>query len=151
MGRIGYIIKKVICYLWSVRHQFTKYFVVGFSGVFLDIGTLILFKEWFGWTPVFAVVVNQIILLSYNFTLNKYWSFKSKEIPHKQLVRFLILAGCNYIFSVVVMWVFNEKLDFDYRLVRIAAIAVTVSWNFFLYKYWVYRISSEQIAQSIAK
>ncbi|MBT3539058.1 GtrA family protein [Candidatus Parcubacteria bacterium] len=138
------MIKRTARYFWSVRHQFAKYFVVGFSGVFLDMGTLILFKEKFGWTPVFAVVINQIFLLTYNFFLNKYWSFRNREMPHKQLVRFLSLAGFNYVFSVIMMYIFSDHFNFDYRLVRIGTIIVMVSWNFFLYKYWVYREVEEK-------
>ncbi|EKE07164.1 MAG: hypothetical protein ACD_18C00175G0027 [uncultured bacterium] len=133
------MIKKIIFYAWSIRHQFTKYFLVGFSGLFLDLATLIFFKEFFGLNATIAVVCNQVLMLTYNFLLNKYWSFKNKEMPHKQIVRYLVLAGFNYLFSVGVMYLFNHILEFDYRLVRIATIAVMVMWNFFLYKYWVYK------------
>ena len=133
------MIKKTLQYAWSVRHQFTKYFIVGISGVFLDLATLIFFKEFFGFNATVAVVCNQILMLTYNFLLNKYWSFKNKEIPQKQIVRYLILAGFNYFFSVGVMYLFNHLVNYDYRLVRIATIAVMVLWNFFLYKYWVYK------------
>ncbi len=119
--------------------QFAKYFIVGSSGVVLDMTTLVLFKEVFGWPPVVSVIVNQVILLAYIFCLNKYWSFRNQEMPHKQVVRFLILASFNYVFSVAVMYMFNHKLNFDYRIVRLCSIAVMVSWNFFLYKYWVYK------------
>lgn len=140
------MIKKIISYFWSLRREFTKYFIVGFSGLFLDMGSLILFTEVFGLLPVVAVLVNQAFLMSYNFTLNKYWSFKNKAVPHKQLVRYFTLAAFNYTFSVITMYFFNHILEFDYRLVRIATIAFMVSWNFFLFKYWVYGV--EKVVQS---
>lgn len=130
---------KLTKYLWSVRGEFFKYFLVGFSGLFLDMGTLILFTRAFGWSPVFSVVVGQILVLSYNFTLNKYWSFKNKTMPHKQIVRYIILASWNYVFSVGTMYIFNQNFGFDFRLVRLLSIVTMVSWNFFLYKYWIYR------------
>ena len=130
--------------LKNILHQFAKYFITGISGVILDMVTLILFKEIFGWLPVVAVIVNQILLLGYIFLINKYWTFKNKEIPHKQIIRFLILAGFNYLFSVFVMYIFNHKFGFDYRLVRLASIASMVSWNFFLYKYWIYAELSQK-------
>lgn len=136
------MIKKILQYSWSIRHQFTKYFIVGFSGLFLDMATLIFFKEFFGLNATVAVVLNQILMLTYNFLLNKYWSFKNKEMPHKQIVRYLALVGFNYLFSISVMYYFNHILEFDYRLVRICTIAVMVLWNFVLYKYWVYREES---------
>lgn len=136
--------KKTIKYAWSIRHQFVKYFIVGFSGLFLDMATLILFKEKLGLIATLAVVLNQFIVLIYNFTLNKYWSFKNKEMPHKQVMRYLALAAINYAFSVLIMYIFSDKIGFDYRLVRICTIALMVGWNFFLYKYWVYKIETEE-------
>lgn len=75
------MVKKIISYLWSLRREFTKYFIVGFSGLFFDIGSLILFTEVFGLIPVVAVIINQAILLTYNFSLNKYWSFRNRAMP----------------------------------------------------------------------
>ncbi|MBI2436265.1 MAG: GtrA family protein [Candidatus Magasanikbacteria bacterium] len=142
-----HMLKNPLHYLWSLRHQFAKYFIVGFFGVILDVLTLILFKEVFGWTPVIAVAINQILLIGYTFTLNKYWSFKNTEISHRQLLRFLWLVGCNYLFSVLWMWFWIKYMGFEYVyreidsayiIVRLVSIALMVSWNFFLYKYWVY-------------
>lgn len=133
------MIKKITNYAWSLRREFVKYFLVGFSGLLIDMSSLILLTEVFGMFPVVAVLINQAVLLSYNFTLNKYWSFRNRAMPHKQLVRYLSLAAFNYSFSVSTMYVFNHIIGLDYRLVRIATIMVMVSWNFFLYKYWVYQ------------
>ena len=132
------MVKKIFAYAWSVKREFTKYFIVGISGVVIDMATLIFFKEVWGIIPVLAVVLNQILMLTYNFTLNKYWSFRNKAMPHKQLVRYLMLAAFNYGFAVLTMYIFNQLWNFDYRIVRIATIAVMVGWNFFLYKYWIY-------------
>ena len=131
-------LKKLIKHLWIHRKEFAKYFIVGISGVVIDMGLLVLFKEVFDIPPVWAVVIIQLLMIAYIFLLNKYWSFRNKEIDHRQLVRFIILAGFNYLFSVFTMYIFNNILEFDYRLVRLATIAVMVSWNFFLYKHWVY-------------
>ncbi len=141
-----FMIRKTCDYFWSLRHQFVKYVVVGVSGLVIDLSTLIFFTTVFGWTPVFAVIVNQSIVLGYNFTLNKYWSFRNTAIPHTQLVRYFILAACNYGISVLLMYIFHDLLSYDYRLVRIGTIALMVSWNFFLYKYWVYKDTEIEIS-----
>ena len=86
-----------------------------------------------------AVAINQVIVFAYNFSLNKYWSFQSKEFAHRQLARYLCLFAFNYGFSVAVMYVFNARLGADYRLVRVASIAVVMTWNFLLYRHWVYQ------------
>lgn len=141
------MVRLTLQYLWKHRHELMKYAIVGCSGVLLDMGLLVGFKEGFDLNPTVAIVISQIFVLGYNFSLNKYWSFKSTAFAHKQLVRYLTLAGFNYCVSIVTMYFFNELLGLDYRLVRIGTIAVMTSWNFLLYKYWVYR-SSEPVVQS---
>lgn len=133
------MIKKITTYAWRSRYQFAKYFIVGVSGVIIDMITLIFFKEHLGFLPVLAVALNQAIVLVYNFLLNKYWSFKNTEMPKKQVIRYLMLAAFNYGFSVLTMYIFSDVLNFDYRLVRICTIILAVSWNFMLYKHWVYK------------
>ena len=139
------MIKKTLAYFWSIRQQFTKYFITGVSAVILDISSLAFFKEVLYFTPLEAIIVNQFFLLAYVFFVNKYWSFKSTDITHRQMIRFLILSGVNYLISVTWMWLWNERLGFNYLGVRIVNVALSVSWNFLLYKYWIYKMP--QISQ----
>ena len=131
--------------IWSWRHQFIKYFIIGLSGVGLDMLLLWLFKEQGKIRAVEAVSLTQIFTLSYNFSLNKYWAFKNKGLNHKQMIRYLLTASGNYVFSVLFMWVFNEKLGFNYLIVRLASIAVMVIWNFLLYRFWIFRGQAEVV------
>jgi putative flippase GtrA len=132
------MIKKTAKFFWSLRQQFAKYFTIGITAVILDMGSLIFFKETLHLLPVIAVIANQIFILAFVFLANKYWSFKEHSMTHRQLVRFGIVAVYNYSFSVAAMYVFNHLWQYDYRLVRLGSIILAVSWNFFLYKYFVY-------------
>lgn len=142
----------MISFLRKHYKQFLMYTVVGGSAFVLDIGTLVLLKEYGHIPPVWAVALNQIFILNYVFFLNKFWSFKSQGQTHKQIVRFLILVCCNYFFSVTWMWVWVEVLHIDfypggifgdknigYIVGRLSNVLLAVSWNFLLYKYWVYK------------
>jgi len=133
------MLKKLFLHFWSMRHQFARYFVIGLGAVVLDVGSLYLLKQYLHLRPVVAVIINGIFLINYVFFLNKYWAFKSTGVTHKQIVRFFILAGVNYVISITWMYIFNHKLGFNYLLVRVANIALSVAWNFLLYKYWVYK------------
>ena len=132
------MIKKTIKSLWGMRVQFMKYFVVGIGAVVIDMSSLIFLKEVVGMKPFLAVIINQAICLVFVFLLNKYWSFKGTAMSHRQVIRFGIVVVFDYLFAVAAMYLFNHLMKFDYRLVRLASIAIAVSWNFFLYKYWVY-------------
>lgn len=133
------MVKKILNYAWTNRAQVAKYLIVGIGGVILDISSLAVLKEVFGWTPVAAVIVNQAVLMTANFTLNKYWTFRNTEMPHKQAVRYLMLAAWNYSFSIASMYLFHDQLGYNYLLVRAGSIAAMTSWNFILFKTWVYR------------
>lgn len=134
------MLQKIYQLFLAHRKQILRYFVIGVSAVFLDILTLFVFKEYFRIRPVWSVVINQILILNYVFFLNKYWSFEDKSgASHKQAFRFFILQTFNYAFSVFVMWLFNEKIGFNYLLVRLTCIIIMTSWNFLVYKFWVYR------------
>lgn len=130
--------KKFILHLWGARHQFAKYFIIGVSGVVLDVGSLFVLKEYFHFRAVMAVVVNQLFLINYGFFLNKYWAFRSRGIAHQQMIRFYLLALANYLLSITWMWFFHDHLGFNYLFTRVANIALAVAWNFLLYKHWVY-------------
>lgn len=139
------MIKKIFLHFWAMRHEFVRYFVIGLGAVVLDVGTLFILKQYLHFLPVVAVVINGIFLLNYVFFFNKYWAFKSKGVTHKQMVKFFILAGINYAISIGWMYLFNHQLGFNYLLVRVANIALSVAWNFLLYKFWVFKHEEPKI------
>jgi len=130
--------KKIVKQFWLHRFQFLRYFITGTSGFVLDLGTLMLFKEIIGFTPLQSVFLNQIIVVNYIFFLNKFWTFRAKGITGSQAWRFWALMGWDYIFAILIMWIGNSLLEINYILVRILGIAIVVTWNFWLYKYWVF-------------
>lgn len=138
--------------IWSLRKEFVKYFVIGATSFVLDLGSLYVFKSYFDLRPYTAVVINQLFILNYVFFMNKYWSFRSDGATHQQMVRFGILSGANYVFSVAWMWFFTEFLtinfvhpEYGYLYIRTANVMLSVGWNFLLYKYWIYRNDTSQV------
>jgi putative flippase GtrA len=145
------MIKKTLKFFWSLRRQFAKYFIVGILAVTLDMSSLIFLKEFLRLAPFIAVIANQIFILAFVFLLNKYWSFKERSLTNRQLFRFSLVVIYNYCFAVITMYFFNHRLNFDYRLVRLGSIILAVSWNFFLYKYFVYAAGAEPAVETAAR
>lgn len=137
---MGERLSKLVERVWAHRVQFARYTVTGLSAVALDIGTLYGLKEWFHLDPTLATAINQVFLANYVFLLNKKWSFQALGRAHRQVIRFYILAACNYFISVTWMHFFSNILgDHWYLLIRLSNIGLATAWNFLLYKYWVYR------------
>lgn len=139
------ILNKYLNYLWTHREQFIRYFIIGISGTVLDILTLWILKEFFDLLPVIAVVINQIFILLYIFLLNKKFSFQARGDTRKQMIRFFVLAGANYLFAISWMWLWSQYFGYNYLLVRICNIVLAVAWNFWLYKEWVYKVRNDQV------
>lgn len=136
--------------------RFLHYSIIGGTAFMLDYGSLFLLKEVFGLSPVVSVILNQPPTILYVFLLNKFWSFKAQGDTLKQAVKFSILMAANYLFAVIWMWFWIQVIDFSfylsaggvgkdigYMVVRLANIILAVSWNFLLYKHWVYRAMNQ--------
>ncbi len=149
--------KQLFAKLWSMRHEFIKYFTIGFTAFILDVGSLGVLKHYIGLNPTFAVMLNQPPILLFVFYLNKHWSFKAAGLTHRQLVRFLTVAATNYVIAVVWMGFFTHVVHIDIILsqhlsfitptrailvIRTCNIALAVAWNFLLYKFWVYTLDT---------
>jgi putative flippase GtrA len=126
-------------YLFKAKGQLLKFFAVGLSSTLIDLLLLIFFKESLKLSPVLAVATSQLLVITYNFLLNKYWSFAASNRTVKQFSRYLILVIFNYLASITLMYLLYELAGFDYKLVRLFSIAVLFLTNFLVYKHWVYK------------
>ena len=151
------MIKKFYNYLWKTR--FAHYAIVGFSSVVIDLISLFILKQFLGVKPVLAVAINQVFIIIFVFCLNKFWSFQSHHDTPSQVIRFSILLAYNYFFAVIWMWfwisimglhVYYLQFDIGYLLARVVSIIIAVSWNFFLYKFWVYRLPKNIDSNNLA-
>ncbi|MFA5945316.1 MAG: GtrA family protein [Patescibacteria group bacterium] len=123
----------------GTKKQILKFLAVGASSALLDIGLLVLLKEVAHVRAFLAVAMNQVVVMAYNFLLNKYWSFESKSAHAKQLGRYLVLVGGNYLASIALMYALHEVLGIHYVVVRVSSIGLLMCVNFLFYKHWVYK------------
>lgn len=128
-----------------MRVQFARYFMIGISALVVDMSTLWLFVDIFHWAAIPSLMVNQIIVLTYIFYLNKRWAFKSSGQTKQEVKRYFIMYFFNYLFAITWMWFWHNKLGFEPKLVRLANIILAVSWNFFLYKFFVYADKNQPV------
>lgn len=137
--------------LYSSRIQFSRYFAVGISGVVVDLTTLWFLIDILGFGAVFSLMINQVVVFLYAFNLNKHWAFKSTGSTKKEAKRYLLVYLFNYLFAIVWMYVWHDIYGFEPKLVRLLNIALSVSWNFLLYKYFVYsdKISGIKVKNSL--
>ena len=118
--------------------RFVTYLAVGVAGFIVDFGLLVLFREVVG-TPVWlAATIAFWGSLAVVFLTNKYVTFGARGAGHRQLVRYFILLGINYVATLAVLQL-AEATGLGYQLGKVISVALTTIWNFFAYQHWVFR------------
>lgn len=83
-----------------------------------------------------SMVVGAIV----SFMLNKLWSFNNREKNIMQIIRYIIVFGFNLFFTNFVMYIVSNNISVKYlMIIKFGLVILTTLWNFFLYKYFVYR------------
>ena len=121
----------------SIR-RFAIYVGVGLAGFAVDFGLLVLLREVFGAPVWLATTVAFWASLGVVFLSNKYLTFGAQGAGHRQLVRYFILLGVNYLATLGVIWL-AERTGLGYQLGKIISVAMTTLWNYFAYQLWVFR------------
>ncbi|MCW0213806.1 MAG: GtrA family protein [Pseudonocardia sp.] len=114
------------------------YIGVGLVGFCLDFGLLLLFREVVG-TPVWvAATIAFWGSLAVVFLSNKYLTFGARGMGHRQLVRYFVLLGFNYVATLGII-ALTQRLGIGYQVGKVAAVALTTAWNYLAYQLWVFR------------
>lgn len=139
-------IKNVLLYVGSVRIKnivegsFGKFLVVGGFGFIINAGLLVVFREWFGFSPTIANLIGAAAAIFSNFNLNNLWTFKKEKITTvgmyvSKLIQFY---GTSLIGVIVIQTgtiALGVKLfgDRQYFLYFLLGTALLLIWNYTVY------------------
>ena len=129
--------KSLVLAIYSDRR--VRYLVIG-GGAFL-VELVVLFSAQAAGAPgTLAVAISFIIGTAVSFLLQKVIAFKDKRFHKKivlsQVFLYAALVAFNFAFTVLVVWLLEGY--FPVALIRTAALAITVIWNYYLYKTWIF-------------
>ena len=91
-----------------------------------------------------GIAIGGIIGAVLNFSVNRYWTFDdihaSKSPVGVQLVKFVFVVAGSIALKSSGTYLFTNWLKLDYKITRIIVdIIVSLSFNYVLQKYWVFR------------
>lgn len=133
-------VKMVTIWLWGERIRISKYLVSGFSAFGIDWVVYYVATRALNFPEFGSNVVSVLSGATFAFLANKYWSFGSRANTARQTKRFAALFIFNYVFQQVGFYVSINYLNFHDLFAKIILIGLMVSWNFIIYKYWVYAV-----------
>lgn len=128
----------VTLWLWNERFRISKYLVSGFSAFAIDWVIYLICTRGFGLRPIMGQIISVLLAATFAFLANKFWSFSSHENTRRQTRRFAALFIFNYVFQQVGFYVALQVMELHDLIAKVGITAIMVSWNFLLYKYWVY-------------
>lgn len=119
--------------------QFIRYLITGFSTFTLEF---LLFFSMYKLLSINELISNSVaitIIFWFNFLMNRFWSFKSKE----KIIRQLMLYGILFVFNIGISNLFiYAALSIFYispLISKILIMGIIVMWNFVLYKTVIYK------------
>ena len=118
--------------------QLFWYVVVGGLTVVVDIGLLALLHESYGVPLGAATTVAFCTAVVVNFLLNRTaMSSRGSRGLTQHALRYGSLVVANYVITLAVVTTAGHVGD-RYLVAKIAVLAGSTSWNFLLYRYWVF-------------
>lgn len=129
-------VKTLTVYLY--KHHLMRYLFVGGTTFVIDFGLLVLLHGKLGaWLPL-ATALSYTVSVTFNFCLNRWWTFNASESKslRKHLVPYATLLSFNLLFTVAFVSIASHFIN--YAIAKIFAVAIQISWTYFIYKNFIF-------------
>ncbi len=104
-------------------------------------------RQLLGFPLFWAITVGGVVGAIINFTLNRYWTFRSSDPKagytsslKGQLLRFTLTVAGSILLKYLGTYALQRYAGVDYKLGKLAAdLVVSVLFNYTLQRFWVFR------------
>jgi putative flippase GtrA len=122
-----------------LQRQLLVYLLVGGLTVVVDVGLLALLHESGGVPLGVATTVAYCTAVVVNFLLNRTaMSSRDSRGWTRHALRYGSLVAANYVITLTVVTTAGHLSAEWYLVAKLAVVAGSTSWNFLLYRHWVF-------------
>jgi len=124
---------------------FGKAQVSSFIGGIVDYIFMISITEFFGVHYILSIVIGGLAGAVVNFSINRCWAFRSKEVPYQcsgrqQVLRFCLVVINSIMLKTTGTWFFTSFMKIDYKISRVITdLIVSIIFNYMLQRHWVFK------------
>lgn len=134
--------KHLLALFKIVPYRYIKFLISGGTAAVVNLGLLFLFWEVFNfgyWEAINVAFIGGVLT---NFSLQKLWTFKNKEIgeTYRQLALFFGGAFFNILMNNLGMYVLGILLGLWYIFAQMIVLGTLALFNFFFYKHIVFSV-----------
>ena len=111
-----------------------------FIGGISDYAIMLFCTEVLGIHYTLSIVISGTLGAVVNFSINKYWTFKSPSPIGGQLVRFVVVVLGSIALKSSGTYLVTEFVEIDYKISSIIVeLVVSLLFNYPLQRYWVFK------------
>jgi len=124
------------------KHAF-QYYLVGASGVFVNLGILYALKEYVGLWYLLSSAIAIYVSMTTNFILNKTWTFKDTMAKQRLIFMYGKFIGISLVGMIIQLgfnYIFVDKFSMYYLLAAFISIGIASGVNFILNRHITFGI-----------
>ena len=111
--------------------QLIRFGIVGVIAAIVDVGTLVVLKEWLNFEVLLASTISFCTSVAVNYLLSMSFVFKGKEQSKlKEFIIFVVLSVGGLGLNQLILWVGVRFTDIYYLIVKIFAMVIVPAYNF---------------------
>jgi dolichol-phosphate mannosyltransferase len=119
--------------------RFLKFGVVGFSGVFVDLGVFWILSNGFGLAAVTATILSAEVAVLNNFIWNDRWTFGDRSIQQpgrrsmvRRFLKFNVLCLVGIVLQGTLVGLMSNVAGVPAIGAKLLAIGIVMLWNFWI-------------------
>ena len=132
----------------ALLEQIARFLLGGGTAALVNVGLLAFLTELVGLWYVLSVGIASVCSALTSFLFHKYLTFTDRRRAQagRQLVMHLVLGAWNVIFGMGFVYALVEWLGMHYIAAQILMIVFTAIQNFLIYRFWIFRRESPELA-----
>jgi dolichol-phosphate mannosyltransferase len=137
--------------LWPVT-RFLRFGIVGFSGVFVDLGVFYLLRTTLGIGLTRSAIFSSEIAIINNFLWNDVWTFrevsqgqKGNRQRFRRFLKFNLICLSGLPINIIIINLLFNVFGVNEYLAKLIAIAVVTFWNFWLNSKLSWRVTDVKL------
>ena len=120
--------------------KFWRFILVGGGGFFLDIAVTYFLLKVLNWHKYLSNSLGFLCGLSFNYTLNRIWTFQSDD-PQiiLQYTRFALIGIIGLVIVNSVVYLLHTRNKFPFFWSKVIAMVIFMFWNFSANYFYTFR------------